>query len=122
MISPYWDDLNASAEGADVFYQLVGDAPNRQLVIEWRKVKHYMAPGLITFQTVFSENSSDIRFNYLTTDMENEDYNSGKSATVGIRAGKNINQVSYNEAKIKSETSLIFSLSEEDDEVEEPVE
>jgi hypothetical protein len=40
LVAPFWDDLYPT--GADnVYWEVLGTAPNRELVIEWRNVRHY---------------------------------------------------------------------------------
>ena len=83
-ILPYWDDLRPS--GADnIYYSVVGNAPNRQLVIEWRDVPHYFLRGTaFTFQVVFSENQEDIRIQYQDV-SESSVLGRGVEATIGYQ-------------------------------------
>ncbi len=111
LIAPYWDDLNPAANDGDVFYDTLGQAPNREFVIEWRNVRHYSSQDSGTFQVVFFENSSDILFNYLDVDFGNAEYTNGKSATIGIQTTKDkVNQISHNTASIQSNSAIRFSL------------
>ncbi len=112
LIAPYWDDLNPAADAGDVYYGTLGDAPNREFVVEWRNVRHYNSTQGGTFQVVFFENSSDILFNYLDVDFGNAEYNNGKSATIGIQTTKDrIVQVSHNTASITSNSAILFKLA-----------
>jgi hypothetical protein len=63
IIAPFWDDLFAPA-GGSIRFAVLGEAPSRQLVIEYRAVPHISASGAGTFQVIFFENSPNIRFNY----------------------------------------------------------
>lgn len=114
LIAPFWDDLNPSASEGDVFYGTLGQAPEREFVIEWRKVRHYDSSGDATFQVVFFENSSDILFNYLDVDFGDELLNNGASATIGIQTTNDrVLQLSYDEASISSNQSMLFTLEGE---------
>lgn len=69
VIAPLWEDLYP-LKGTDqnVFWDVTGTAPNRQLVIEWRNVLAYPcrsdAAAAVTFEVVFNEASSNVLFNY----------------------------------------------------------
>ena len=41
MIAPFWDDLDPVA-GGDVSYETQGSAPNRQFIVQWHDIKHYV--------------------------------------------------------------------------------
>jgi subtilisin family serine protease len=111
LVAPYWDDLAPTSGVSDIFVATTGVAPNRKLVVEWRNMKQVSASGAATFQTVFFENSADIRFNYLDTDLGNINYNFGKSATIGIQsAGNVVTPYSFNAPNISSSKSLLFRL------------
>lgn len=113
LIAPFWDDLNPAAAGdGDVYYETIGNAPNRELVVEWRDVKHYSSSEGGTFQVVFFENSSDILFNYLDVEFGTESVNKGASATIGIQTTKDqILNVAHNQASLTSKQGIRFSLA-----------
>ena len=109
LIAPYWDDLDPSRGGGGVYYDVVGDAPNRELVVEWRDVREYEAHASVTFQVVFFESKGDILFNYLKTTIGSPSYNDGASATVGIQTGSTKAALySLNKASVPNGTSLLF--------------
>ncbi len=111
LIVPFWDDLDFIVTGADIYVQTLGSAPNRKLVVEWWKVKHFNASGIGAFQVIFYEDSPDIRFNYLDTNFGNSSYNYGKSATIGIQTSNNVStNYSYKTASAQSLSSVIFKL------------
>ena len=76
----------------NVFWQVIGAAPNRQLVVEWRNVRSFLcrsdSSANITFEAIFNEGSSDIQFNYSDAvfggDCALQDY--GQGATIGIQS------------------------------------
>jgi subtilisin family serine protease len=92
MVAPYWEDLYPVPNSAqNVFWDVVGTAPNRQLVVEWRNVRSFACRDdgttTVTFEVVFSEASSNILFNYKSATFGGscaaQDH--GASATVGIQ-------------------------------------
>lgn len=110
-LAPFWDDLVPTTADADVYVATVGVAPTRKFVVEWRNIRHYNAAGTVTFQAVFFENSSDVRFNFKDTNFSNVNYNAGRSATVGVQvAGNNAVQYSFNTASVPSLSSLLFRI------------
>jgi len=99
LVAPMWDDIFDGhdvnpAEG--VYWDVLGQAPNRELVIEWRGFHHYTeysypgAPGTVTFQVALSESSDDLVFNYADTTFDNEWYDFGRSASVGIQVSHDV--------------------------------
>lgn len=117
LIAPYWTDLDpkkAYLKKPSLSYAVIGAAPNRQLVVEWRDAPHhnvYPAPGnAITFQVVFQEGSSDIMFNYKYTAFGNPTYDNAKKATVGVQVSpQNSSMFSINQGSLKDQTSLLLT-------------
>src|SRR5207244_1321524 len=68
IIAPFWDDFNLR-QGGDVYSSVVGSAPNRIFVLEWRDVPFYDdASNSVTFEALIYESSggpNEIRFQYL---------------------------------------------------------
>lgn len=102
---PYWDDhdLRTTAfAGAGIYTQLVGVAPTRQWVVEWRG-QHFDDTG--TAQTlnhaiVFEEASDSFSYYYNLTGVVSAN---GASATVGVQSastGTQFTQFSLNTASI----------------------
>jgi Subtilase family len=112
LIAPYWDDLTPIENNTNsgIFYETLGEEPDRELVIEWRNMLQYRSTNNhITFQIIFFENSPDILFNYLDITSENIDHSDGASATIGIQTKPNLHQLfSLNAANISSKRSLLF--------------
>jgi hypothetical protein len=73
-IYPLWDDYNTIDTGApngsgDIYYTTIGNAPNRQFIVEWFNVTQYTAAGTYpmtseNFQVVLYEGSNNIEFRY----------------------------------------------------------
>ncbi len=148
LVAPFWDDLyttfdtigtgrwegigsspqilDAADEGSNsVRWDVLGSAPYRELVIEWRDVSQtacWVAPGhpYAKFQIVFFEGSSDILFNYADVTFSGflpwepfegcwEEVNAGVSATVGVQSDTNLaNQFSYLTRSLTANSSILW--------------
>jgi len=107
---PYWDDMNMTTTrmpggAGGVYTQLVGSAPNRQWVIEWR-ARHFddtnLATPSLNYAIVIDEGSDSFSYVYNLTGQGATNTN-GVSATVGVQAaatGTNFTQFSFNQAVI----------------------
>ena len=79
-IYPFWDDLYVDGP-ASVHSELLGTAPNRKFVIEWRNISFCCITGeRLDFEVVLFENG-DILTQYADIDNSREQ---GNSATIGI--------------------------------------
>src|SRR5574341_1550536 len=63
LVAPFWDDLYSVAGTAqNIFWAVTGTTPNRELVIEWRDVRHFSCDtdgtATVRFQVVFFEGRS----------------------------------------------------------------
>jgi subtilisin family serine protease len=111
LVAPYWDDLTTINGTSDIYVEVIGSAPDRKLIVEWWRIKHYSATGLGAFQVVFYENSPNFQFNYLDTNFSHESYDYGASATVGVQVSQDdALEYSYNSPNIQSHKSIFFSL------------
>ena len=120
MVAPWWDDLNALQNTAqNVYWAVIGAAPQRELVIEWRNVSR--ASGCtdptanVTFQVVFFEASSDVLFNYAHTTFGGPSAcalgDNGAHATVGIQiVDPSAAQFSFDAPSLTDNLSIRFSL------------
>ena len=115
LIAPFWAWLYPWGTGTNnnVFWQVVGTAPSRQLVVEWRNVS-YQAQSTtqtVKFQVVFYEGKAQVQFNYADTvfggSMSAGD--NGATASVGVQVSPSLGyQYSYNTASLASGTSLLW--------------
>jgi subtilisin family serine protease len=111
IVAPFWDDLNPSA-GGEVLFEVVGSAPNRELVIEWRNIDHFASSGAATIQAVFFENSPNILFNYCDVTFEEApNFNGGASATIGVQVALDVAQeFSFNTPSVNDGDAVIFTM------------
>jgi len=120
LIAPYWDvlstrDIFSNEPSNSVYYQVLGDKPERKLVVQWQDVSYHFEdePGAISFEVVLYEGSNKIKFQYKDVEFENDGSSSnGKTATVGIQgprgAGVESLQWSYERPVLRNEYSIMF--------------
>ncbi|MCM8808926.1 MAG: S8 family serine peptidase [Candidatus Omnitrophica bacterium] len=121
-ISPFRDDLKPLGTN-NVYYAVIGDAPNRKLVIEWRDVLHYNVGGTngVTFQVVFFENKSDILFNYKDVEFGNIIYDNGANACVGIQVSSKSGKLfSYRWPFLRNNMSLYWVIEDLPKQLQKP--
>ncbi len=106
---PFWDDLVVKAGVSTVRTAVLGTAPDRRFVVEWRNVNIYGGSLYLTFEAVLAENGQ-VTFNYadIATTRTREQ---GDSATVGIEnaAGTIATQFSANQAVLANGTAIVFT-------------
>ncbi len=104
-IAPYWDDMNPEDQG-DVFMEVVGDAPDRVVVLQWAGVSHFgNSNDTVTFQVQLYEATHDILMLYADPSSE-----AGGGATVGIQRDVDTGlQILFNEAKLESGLAILYS-------------
>jgi hypothetical protein len=105
-VYPFWTDLVVDSS-ASVRTAVVGTAPNRQFVVEWRNVRFFDDPARVSFEVVFSENG-DIAVAW--KDIDATTVEQGGSATVGIEnaAGTVALQYSLNKPVIRTGNGVLF--------------
>ena len=106
-IYPFWDDMFVDSS-ASVRTELLGSAPNRRFVIEWRNVQFFAdATRRVDFEVVLGENGQILtQYRNIAADGREQ----GNSATLGIenQAGTVAFQYSFNEAVINSPTFAVL--------------
>jgi subtilisin family serine protease len=116
LVAPFWMDLYpVKGSAQNVYWAVIGAAPNRNLVVEWRTVRSFAclsdSSATVTFQAVFSEANNHVQFNYANTvfggDCAFQDY--GQAATIGIQNATS-NFVVYQRTRefIDGNTSLLW--------------
>lgn len=109
-IYPFWDDMYVDAS-ASVRTELVGTAPTRQFVIEWRNIRFYSDTAKrVTFEVVLHENGH-ILVQYM--DIANDPREQGNSTTIGIenQNGTVALQYSNNEAALTDNLAVRYRLA-----------
>jgi N-acetylneuraminic acid mutarotase len=106
-IYPFWDDLFMDGSST-AWTKLIGSAPDRQFVIEWRNVTFFSnRTPRVDFEVVLYENGQ-ILTQY--RNIANDGQEKGNSATLGIEnaAGDDAFQYSFNEPTIGSPDFAVF--------------
>lgn len=111
IICPYWDNLNPASAGS-VRIGVVGEAPDRRVVVSWIGVPRNSTPStLMTFQAVLGEEPQQILFQYLEVNPANN-RGGGKGATIGLKNETGIVAAKYtfdgNPALVTNRQALIF--------------
>jgi hypothetical protein len=119
LISPWWQDLfPVKGTAQNVFWSVLGSAPNRQLVVEWRDVRGFLCStdttATVKFEVVFFEGKSDVQFNYADTafggSCASQDH--GGAATVGLQQSLTQAQMfSFDEQTLSDGTSLLWTIA-----------
>ncbi|MGW1817686.1 S8 family serine peptidase [Streptomyces sp. NPDC002125] len=99
---PLWDNMTVDAS-AGVYHAVIGTAPNRRAVVEWRNALVVAEGERATFSAVIGEDGS-VSYHYRTVP------GSGASATVGLEnaTGTDALLYSYNRAQITDGSVLSF--------------
>jgi len=96
LVAPLWMDLFPMKGSAqNVFWEVTGSAPNRQVVVEWRNVRSFAcrsdSNANVTFEAVISESTSNVLFNYSNADFGDAcaDQDDGQVASIGVQTSQN---------------------------------
>jgi subtilisin family serine protease len=107
-IYPFWDDMFVDGS-ASVRTDVLGSAPNRRFVIEWRNVTFFPpgGPKRIDFEVVLYENG---RILTQYRNIEDDGQERGNSATLGIENedGTDAFQYSFNEATVETPSFAVL--------------
>lgn len=117
LVAPFWDDLYLDPRtNQNVFWAVLGEAPQRELVIEWRNARHFAcradSTATVRFQVVFFEGRSSVLFNYADVNFGGKctAYDQGRSATVGIQVAPGSGtQFSYNTSSLTDGMTLMWA-------------
>jgi len=118
LVAPFWEDLYpVSGTDNNVFWEVTGAAPNRELVIEWRDVESFACRGdssaTVKFQVVFQEGSSNVLFNYANTTFGGNcaDEDLGALASVAVQVAPTVATMwSYNEPDIGNGSGVLWTI------------
>jgi subtilisin family serine protease len=104
---PLWDDWFVDAP-AGIYTGVVGAAPHRKFVIEWRNIRSFFDTAQrLSFAAEISEDGSVV---YRYKDVAGTSFESGSSATIGLEnaAGTDAFQYSLNESVLTDGTAIAF--------------
>ncbi|WP_420630755.1 Ig-like domain-containing protein [Candidatus Leptofilum sp.] len=111
-IAPFWDDTTTyNSQDQFIYYQTIGTAPNRKLIIQFTNVGFWNDPTpLGTFFVILYEGSNNIQLQYRYLVGDNIRAH-GSSATVGIENANGSAGVkySYNTESLSSEQVILFT-------------
>lgn len=121
LIAPFFHDLVVGKTDSGVYTRVMGEAPNRRLIIEWKNFSAYDDGGedarpdyatRLSFQAVLYEGSYDIAFLY--SDLQGP-LTQGESATIGLQndGRDRAIQFGFNRPRLSEGTSLFFRFNPE---------
>lgn len=112
----FWDDLRTNVSkqpDGPIHYETQGDAPNRQLIVQWTN-QYFFGSNLPmgTFQVILYEGSNQIKYQYRYLIDERS---LGNSATIGIQGpARQFQQIGCNKGKaIEPEQAILFTPTAE---------
>jgi hypothetical protein len=95
---PFVQDLNTANAGGGVYYEAIGNAPNRKFIVSWIDVPHFGTGGTdgATFQLIIEEATMEIYYVYEDVQMSNATWDNGADAEIGIRGSVQDIDISLN--------------------------
>ena len=95
---PFVQDLNTANAGGGVYYEAIGNAPNRKFIVSWIDVPHFGTEGTdgATFQLIIEEATMEIYYVYEDVQMSNATWDNGADAEIGIRGSVQDIDISLN--------------------------
>jgi len=114
LVAPMWMPLYGIGTGTDnnVFWEVTGTTPNRQLVIEWRDLGICCeTTNTVRFEVVFFEGSGNVVFNYADTVFGGSSSGSdnGAQASVGMQVAPGQGtQFSYYQPALSSKSAILW--------------
>ncbi len=83
LIAVYWDEMiGIAGGGGNVYYDTIGTAPNRKVIIQWDVQRNGGAGAINVCQVILYEQSNLIKLQY---NILTGGFNGGSSATIGIK-------------------------------------
>lgn len=121
LIAPFFHDLVVGESDSAVYTRVLGEAPNRRLIIEWRNFSAYDDEGdaepdyttRLTFQAVLYEGSNDVAFLYQRLQGP---LTQGESATIGLQNDRRDRaiQFGFNRPRLSEGRGVFFRFNPED--------
>jgi hypothetical protein len=112
---PFVQDLNTANAGGGVYYEAIGNAPNRKFIVSWVDVPHFggVSTDGATFQLIIEEASMEIYFVYEDVQMSNAVWDNGADAEIGIRGAiQNIDISLNNTTYLQNNSCVHFSYTD----------
>ena len=99
---------------ASVRTALIGAAPERRFIVEWRDVLHLQQEGRMSFEVVFDEAAGAVVFQYSGIDQDfGHPFEVGQFATIGIEnaTGDDAFQFSHRSPVLDDGLAIRFNLA-----------
>lgn len=113
-LAPLWDDLVCgSGPPGTIYYETLGTAPNRYLVIQFHEVRYFGGDDSdpIEFEVILYEGSNNIVYQYADLTNASSSHNGGVSATIGIQGDSGASPVHHLEYACNPATALTVPLA-----------
>jgi hypothetical protein len=105
-----WADWDLILSGT-MWYDVIGTAPNRTLVIEWRDIaSHEQGTENFKFEVIFYETLNEIRFQYEDV-LESTSHDFGNKSTVGVEHPTSLQAelFSFNSPDLRDGQAILFT-------------
>lgn len=102
---PFWDDLASSGSG--IWFQTIGTAPNRKLIVLWEKDRVGAVGNDLKFEIIVEEATQEIYYVYQDAITGSLAYDNGASATIGLAGTNQDVEISLNSASYLTTNSCI---------------
>lgn len=109
MAAVNWADWDATT--GTMWYDVIGTAPNRTLVVEWRDIESVeQHTENYKFEAIFYETSNEIRFQYEDI-LEGTSHDFGNKSTVGVEHPTSLQAelFSFNSPDLSNSQAILFT-------------
>lgn len=105
-ILPFWQVFSSGA-GETLFYKVIGSAPNRQFIVEWKDYPVWAAGGTLTAEVILNESTNVVEIRYAG------DYGAASAfATIGLQNQWMGNQYSHNTQSLAGIGGIVWTPAE----------
>ncbi|MDX1408331.1 MAG: hypothetical protein R3330_09360, partial [Saprospiraceae bacterium] len=87
IVAGWWEDLDPPEGSGEIYYELLGSAPNRYFVVQFNDVEHFPSGNAVTFQYKLFEGTNIIEVHYQTAVSDGGTHTAGiedQSGSEGI--------------------------------------
>ena len=105
---PFWDDLASS--GAGIWFQTIGTAPNRKLIVQWEKDRLGAVGNSVKFELIIDEATQEIFYLYEDVITGSLAYDNGASASIGLAGSNQDVEISLNSTSYLTNNSCIHFI------------